>query len=148
MTIHALNISAFPANSMSKTSNFDITYDKYSSNYQDEIDNFDIHNVAFMDWLLFRSAHLLYASTNLHLLGCLCPPSIEVTWFVTMNINTSSAMRVLWWSIPWWNHNGLNLSTSREDNQKFGNETYRLPWYTYVNKCQTLMSTLSLKSCN
>jgi hypothetical protein len=49
MTIHPLNISAFPTNSMSKTSNFDITYDKYSSNYQDEIDNFDIHNVAFMD---------------------------------------------------------------------------------------------------
>jgi hypothetical protein len=101
-----------------------------------------------MDQLLFRSAHLLYPSTNLHLLGCPCPMSIKVTWFLTVNINTSSAMHVLWWSIPWWNQSGLNLSTSRKDNQKFGNETYRLPWYTYVKKCQNLMSTLSLKSCN
>jgi hypothetical protein len=48
-------MSAFPANSMSKTSNLDITYDKYSSSYssnhQDEIDNdFDIQNVSFMDY--------------------------------------------------------------------------------------------------
>jgi hypothetical protein len=100
MTIQPLTISAFPANSMSKNSNLDITYDKYSSSYssnhQDEIDNdFDIQNVSFMDHLLFRSAHLLYAPTNLHLLSCPCPPSVEVTWLLTMNINTSSAMRAL-----------------------------------------------------
>jgi hypothetical protein len=74
-----LYISAFPANSMSKTSNLDITYDKYSSSYssnhQNEIDNdFDIQNVSFMDQLLFKSAHPLHASANLHLLGCPCPP--------------------------------------------------------------------------
>jgi hypothetical protein len=79
MTIHPLNILAFSANRMSKTSNLDITYEKYSSscssNHQDEIDNdFDIQNVSFMDQLLFRLAHLLYASTNLHLFGCPCPP--------------------------------------------------------------------------
>jgi hypothetical protein len=100
MTIHPLNILAFLANSISKTSNLDITYDKYSSSYssnhQDEIDNdFDIQNVSFMDELLFRSAHLLYASVNLHLFGCSCPPSIEIMWLLAMNINTSSAMRAV-----------------------------------------------------
>jgi hypothetical protein len=94
MTIHPLNILAFLANSMSKTRNLDITYDKYSSSYssnhQDEINNdFDIQTMSFMDQLLFRWAHLLYASANLHLLGCPCPPNIEVTWLLTMNINTS-----------------------------------------------------------
>jgi hypothetical protein len=79
MTIHPLNILAFPANGMSKTKNLNITYDNYSSSYssnhQDEIDNdFDIQNVSFMDQLLFRLAHHLYASTNLHLFGCPCPP--------------------------------------------------------------------------
>jgi hypothetical protein len=63
---------------------------------KDEIGNdFDIQNVSFMDQLLFRSAHLLYALTSLHLLGCSCPPSIEVTWLLMVNINTSSAMRAL-----------------------------------------------------
>jgi hypothetical protein len=100
MTIHPLNISAFPANSMPKTSNLDITYDKYSSfyssNHQYEIDkDFDIQNVSFMDQLLFRSAHPLYALANLHLLGCPCPLSIEVMLFLTMNINNSSAIHAL-----------------------------------------------------
>jgi hypothetical protein len=89
---------------MSKTSNLDITYDKYSSSYssnhQNEIDNdFDIQNVSFMDQLLFKSAHPLHASANLHLLGCPCPPpppNIEIMWFLMMNINTSSAMHALW----------------------------------------------------
>jgi hypothetical protein len=59
MTIHPLNILAFLANSMSKTRNLDITYDKYSSyyssNHQDEINNdFDIQTMSFMDQLLFR----------------------------------------------------------------------------------------------
>jgi hypothetical protein len=69
----------------------------YPSNQQDEVDNdLDIQNGSFMDQLLFRSAHLLHAPAYLHLLGCPCPLSIEGTWFLTMNIDTSSAMHALW----------------------------------------------------
>jgi hypothetical protein len=87
--------------SIYKTSNLAMTYGKgsssYSSNHQDEVDNnLDIPNGSFMDQLLFRSARLLHASANLHLLNCPCPLSIEVTWFLMMNINTSSAMHALW----------------------------------------------------
>jgi hypothetical protein len=78
-----------------------MAYDKcsssYPSNHQDEVNNdLDIQNRSFMDQLLFQSSHLLHASANLHLLDCPCPLSIEVMWFLTMNINTSSTMSAIW----------------------------------------------------
>jgi hypothetical protein len=86
---------------MSNTSNFDITYDRYSSSYssnhQYEADNnLDIPNGPFMEQLLFISAHLFHALANLHLLGCPCPLSIKAMWFLVMNINTSMAIHALW----------------------------------------------------
>jgi hypothetical protein len=81
--------------SIYKTSNLDMTYAKcsYSSNHQDEVDNnLDIPDGSFMDQLLFILAHLLHALANLHLPGYPCPLGIEVTWLLTLNINTSSAM--------------------------------------------------------
>jgi hypothetical protein len=83
--------------SIYKTSNLDMTYGKcsssYSSNHQDEVDNnLDIPDGSFMDQLLFILAHLLHALANLHLPGYPCPLGIEVTWLLTLNINTSSAM--------------------------------------------------------